>query len=49
LTYVIAGAFIGLLISVVAIIVYEKWIDKWLSTWKIFKPKEKNKDEEKKD
>ena len=49
LTDVIAGAFIGLLISVVAIIVYEKWIDKWLSTWKIFKPKEKNKDEEKKD
>lgn len=46
LTDVMAGAFVGILISIIMIVVYEKFIDKWLSKFKIFQKKEKQEKKE---
>jgi len=39
-TDVCTGVALGAIVSITAIIVYEKFIDKWISKWKIFQKKE---------
>jgi len=48
LTDVMAGCVVGAIISLLSILIYEKFIDKWLFKFKIFQKKEKSKTKEEK-